>query len=193
MRPYEIAIIFDSSLEEGDARDVNNRVVELVRSRGGRSGRVDWWGRRQFAYELRHRTEGYYAFTEVTAEPEVMAEVDRMLALSDAVLRHRVIRQPERRSAPRRAGGGPATAASPASAPAAAPATAASPASAPAAAPAAAASPASAPAAAPAAATPPPPAAPANGGETAGPRSEPAADRAASPARGERAEQAPAG
>lgn len=104
MRPYEIAIIFDSSLEESEARDVNSRVVELVRSRGGRSGRVDWWGRRQFAYELRHHTEGYYAFVEVTAEPDVMAEVDRMLTLSDAVLRHRVIRQPEHKSAPRRPG-----------------------------------------------------------------------------------------
>jgi small subunit ribosomal protein S6 len=109
MRPYEIAIIFDSSLEEGEAREINNRVAELVRSRGGRSGRVDWWGRRQFAYELRHHTEGYYAFVEVSAEPEVMAEVDRMLTLSDAVLRHRVIRQPERRPAPQRAAAAPAS------------------------------------------------------------------------------------
>ncbi len=118
MRPYEIAVIFDSSLEEGEARDVNNRVVELVRSRGGRSGRVDWWGRRQFAYELRHHTEGYYAFIEVTAEPEVMAEVDRMLTLSDAVLRHRVIRQDEaaRRTLPRKSPGTPPAAAAPAAA-----------------------------------------------------------------------------
>jgi len=113
MRPYEIAIIYDTSLEESDAREVTNRVVELVRSRGGRPGRVDWWGRRTFAYELKHRSEGYYAFVEVTAEPETMSEVDRMLTLSDAVLRHRVIRKPERRAsasqAPAPAQGSPAT------------------------------------------------------------------------------------
>lgn len=95
MRPYEIVIIFDVSLEENEIRDFTDRVVEHVRSRGGAPGRVDRWGRRAFAYELKHKTEGYYVFIETAAEPEVMAEVDRMLSLSDQVLRHRVIRQPD--------------------------------------------------------------------------------------------------
>ncbi len=96
MRPYEIAVIFDATLDEGVIREVVDRVVAHVRASGGTPGRVDRWGRRPFAYELRHRNEGYYVFVEVAAEPAVMAEVDRMLALSDEVLRHRVIRQPER-------------------------------------------------------------------------------------------------
>lgn len=96
MRPYEIVVIFDASLEESDLRDFTDRIVEHVRSRGGTPGRVDRWGRRAFAYELKHRSEGYYVFIEVVAEPAVVAEVDRMLSLSDEVLRHRVVRQPER-------------------------------------------------------------------------------------------------
>ncbi len=96
MRPYEIAVIFDSTLDEGVIREVLDRITGHVRAAGGTTGRVDRWGRRPFAYELRHRSEGYYVFVEVAAEPAVVAEVDRMLALSDAVLRHRVIRQPER-------------------------------------------------------------------------------------------------
>ncbi len=95
MRPYEIVVIFDVSIEENAIREMTDRVVDLVRTRGGKPGRVDRWGRRTFAYELKHQTEGYYVFIEVSAEPEVVAEVDRLLALSDAVLRHRVIRQPE--------------------------------------------------------------------------------------------------
>lgn len=95
MRPYEIVVIFDASLEENAIREFTDRVVEHVRSRGGTPGRIDRWGRRAFAYELKHRTEGYYVFVEAVAEPEVVAEVDRMLSLSDEVLRHRVIRQPE--------------------------------------------------------------------------------------------------
>ena len=95
MRPYEIVVIFDVSLEENTIREITDRVVELVRTRGGAPGRVDRWGRRTFAYELKHQTEGYYVFIEVSAEAEVVAEVDRLLSLSDAVLRHRVIRQSE--------------------------------------------------------------------------------------------------
>lgn len=108
MRPYEVMVIFDVDLEEADIRERVGRVLETVKSRGGTPGSVDYWGRRTFAYELKHRTEGYYVLIEATAEPEVLSEVHRMLALEDAVLRHKVIRQPEhvagrqpRRKAPR--------------------------------------------------------------------------------------------
>ncbi len=93
MRPYEIVIIFDASLDEAVIRSHIDRVTEHVRSKGGTPGHVDRWGKRSFAYELKHRHEGYYVLVEVMAEPEVVAEVDRMLALSDEVLRHKVIRQ----------------------------------------------------------------------------------------------------
>ena len=96
MRPYEAAVIFDATLEDTIIRETTDQVVEFVRSRGGTTGRVDRWGRRTFAYPLKHRTEGYYVIIEASGEPAVIAEVDRMLSLSDDVVRHRVIRQPDR-------------------------------------------------------------------------------------------------
>jgi small subunit ribosomal protein S6 len=97
-------VIFDATLDESVVRETTDRIGEFVKSRGGQPGHVDRWGRRQFAYEMDHRTEGNYVFIEVTAEPAVLAELDRMLTLSDDVLRHRVIRQPDhiagRRAAP---------------------------------------------------------------------------------------------
>lgn len=57
---------------------------------------IERWGRRTFAYELRHRNEGIYLFIDVVATPAAVAEVDRVLSLSDEVLRHRVIRKPEK-------------------------------------------------------------------------------------------------
>jgi small subunit ribosomal protein S6 len=96
MRPYEIVVIFDAGLDEAVIRATTDRVTDHVRSRGGTPGAVERWGRRTFAYELKHRHEGYYVLIEVVAEPEVVSEVDRMLALSDDVLRHKVIRQQEK-------------------------------------------------------------------------------------------------
>ena len=95
MRPYEIAVIFDASLEESELREATDRVVALVRSHDGTPGRIDRWGRRTFAYELKHRTEGYYVFIEMVAAPEAVADIDRLLGLSDEVVRHRIVRQPE--------------------------------------------------------------------------------------------------
>jgi small subunit ribosomal protein S6 len=88
-------VILDAGLEEEAIRASVDRAVELLRSRGADPSRVDHWGRRRFAYELKHRWEGYYVLITVQAEPAAMAELDRMLFLADEVLRHKVIRLPE--------------------------------------------------------------------------------------------------
>jgi small subunit ribosomal protein S6 len=71
-------------------------VTEIVQSGGGSVSGIERWGRRTFAYELKHRSEGIYLFIGVVATPESIAETDRMLSLTDEVLRHRVIRKPEK-------------------------------------------------------------------------------------------------
>ena len=96
MRPYEVMIIFDAGLEEESIRAVTDRATETLQSRGGQVTRADRWGKRRFAYELKHRTEGYYVLLEANAEPDAMAEIDRVLSLADEVVRHKVIRLPER-------------------------------------------------------------------------------------------------
>jgi small subunit ribosomal protein S6 len=95
MRPYEVMIIFDAGLEEESIRAVTDRATETLQARGGKVVRVDRWGKRRFAYELKHRTEGYYVLVEATAEPAAMAEMDRLLSLADEVVRHKVVRLPD--------------------------------------------------------------------------------------------------
>jgi small subunit ribosomal protein S6 len=95
LRPYEVMVIFEASLEEDDIRAGIDRVTELITAKGGNPGRVDRWGRRRFAYELNHRTEGYYVLIEAMAPPEAVADLDRMLRLQDQVIRHKVVRLPE--------------------------------------------------------------------------------------------------
>jgi small subunit ribosomal protein S6 len=95
VRPYEVMIILDAGLEEEAIRSAVDRATELIRSRGGSPGSIDRWGRRRFAYELKHKWEGYYVVLRAEAEPSVMSELDRSLFLADEVLRHKVIRLPD--------------------------------------------------------------------------------------------------
>jgi small subunit ribosomal protein S6 len=95
MRPYEVMVILDAGLEEDAIRAAVDRSTSLIESRGGRPGRVEHWGRRRFAYELKHRWEGYYVLLEANAEPAVMSELDRALRLADEVVRHKIIRLPD--------------------------------------------------------------------------------------------------
>ena len=95
MRPYEVMIILDAGLEEDAIRAVVDRAVELIKAKGGNPGRIDRWGKRRFSYEINHQSEGNYVLMEATAEPAVMADVERMLSLADEVIRHKVIRLPD--------------------------------------------------------------------------------------------------
>jgi small subunit ribosomal protein S6 len=95
MRPYEVMVIFGADLEEETIRSAVGRYLELIRSKGATPGQVDYWGKRRFAYELKHRWEGYYVVLQARAEPDAMHELHRVLALADEVLRHKVLRVPE--------------------------------------------------------------------------------------------------
>ena len=96
MRHYEVMVILDAGLEEDAIRAVLDRASQLFTTNGATVGKVDRWGKRRFAYEVRHRNEGYYVLIDAMAEPKAVAEVDRMLGLADEVIRHKVIRLPEK-------------------------------------------------------------------------------------------------
>jgi len=95
MRPYEVMIIFDADLDEETIRGSVGRSQQLIEGRGAQRGPVDYWGKRRFAYELKHRWEGYYVVLQARAEPAAMDELHRSLSLADEVLRHKILRVPE--------------------------------------------------------------------------------------------------
>jgi small subunit ribosomal protein S6 len=96
MRPYEVMIIFDPTLEDDVVRAEVDRSTELIRTKGGNPGRVERWGKRRLAYEIRRHREGSYVVLEAQAEPAVMADLSRALTLTDGVLRHKVVHLPEK-------------------------------------------------------------------------------------------------
>jgi small subunit ribosomal protein S6 len=94
MRAYELMVIISGDLDETAA----TAQVEQIESRLADAGLVastDFWGRRQFAYEIDHKTEGSYVVYEVLAEPGALDGVERSLRLADEVVRHKLIRLPD--------------------------------------------------------------------------------------------------
>jgi small subunit ribosomal protein S6 len=103
-------VILDADLEEEEVRASIERATQLIQSRGAELGYVDFWGKRRFAYRLKHRWEGYYVVFQAKAEPQAMDELNRTLSLADEVLRHKVLRIPEAVYGPPRTAGAPAEA-----------------------------------------------------------------------------------
>ena len=92
MRPYEIMVILDPTLDERTVAPSLEAFLNVIRNDGGKVDKVDIWGRRRLAYEIAKHTEGIYAVVDVTAKPETVHELDRQLSLNESVLRTKVLR-----------------------------------------------------------------------------------------------------
>lgn len=91
MREYEIMVIVDGSAEEAQVEGVVDRITEILTQGGGEMSGVDRWGKRRFAYEIDHKTEGVYLVIQFKAETELVNELERVLSLADEVIRHKVM------------------------------------------------------------------------------------------------------
>jgi small subunit ribosomal protein S6 len=79
--------------DESVVGGVIDRIAKIVSQAGGEVGKVDRWGRRRLAYEIARQTEGYYVVVAFTAEPSVIAELERSLHFADEVLRFKVVQR----------------------------------------------------------------------------------------------------
>ena len=77
------------------------KVTELVEAGNGIVPTVDKWGKRKFAYEINHKSEGVYTVLEISTEASNLDDVDRFLRLADDVVRHKVVRLPDHEAARR--------------------------------------------------------------------------------------------
>jgi small subunit ribosomal protein S6 len=100
---YEILLMLDAELPEGRGDEIVARTRELVEGGGGTWRSHDPWGRRRLAYEIAHKGEGVYHLLVFDSEPDTLAELSRVLKITDGVLRHMAVRHiaGSRTSAPR--------------------------------------------------------------------------------------------
>ncbi len=92
MRRYELMVILDPDLEERTVQPSLDTFLNVVRQGGGTVEKVDVWGRRRLSFEIDKHAEGIYAVVDLSAEPDVMKELDRQLNLNESVLRTKVLR-----------------------------------------------------------------------------------------------------
>ena len=92
MRAYEVMVILDPSLEERTVEPSLDKYLNVIRNDGGTVDKIEVWGRRRLAYEIKKNQEGIYAVITLNAEPDSVKELDRQLTLNESVLRTKVIR-----------------------------------------------------------------------------------------------------
>ncbi len=95
-RHYELMIILAPDLEERTIAPSLEQFLTVIRNSGGTVEKIDVWGRRRLAYEIRQELRRHLRRRELLAEPDATVELDRQLNLNESVLRTKVLRLPEK-------------------------------------------------------------------------------------------------
>ena len=95
MKAYELLYFVDPTLNEETRAAVMKRI-EVALGETGTVDSVEDWGKRKLAFEIDDLTEGDYTLINFHADPTVIAELDRVLRINDAVKRHMVVRRPDK-------------------------------------------------------------------------------------------------
>ena len=96
MRDYEVLYIVRADLEDDKVQDIVKRVNTLIERSGGSVERTNVWGKRKLAYEVKHQKEGSYVLQDFKIGPDRVPELEAALKITEEVLRHLVVRKPDK-------------------------------------------------------------------------------------------------
>jgi len=99
LRPYEILLIVDPRPTDEEVTQLLSRLQETLGQLGATVQRVDNWGKRRLAYEIKKQREGIYVVIELLAMPAAVKEFERQLKLNENVLRFLSTRVPIQKKA----------------------------------------------------------------------------------------------
>ena len=96
MKAYELLFFVAPTIDEETRLAVMKRIENTIAADNGVVDNVDEWGKRKLAYEINGLTEGSYTLIDFHATPENIAELDRILRINDAVVRHMIVKRTDR-------------------------------------------------------------------------------------------------
>jgi small subunit ribosomal protein S6 len=96
LRDYEVLYIVRADFDDEKVQDAVKRVNTLIERSGGSVERTNLWGKRKLAYEVKHQKEGAYVLQDFQFEPSRIPELEAALKITEEVLRHLIVRKPEK-------------------------------------------------------------------------------------------------
>lgn len=94
MKNYEVMYIV-KPVEEEAFEAIVTKFDNLISSNGGTVEKTDRWGKKRLAYEIKDFVDGIYVLVTFNADAKAIKELDRVMKITDEILRHMIIRKGE--------------------------------------------------------------------------------------------------
>ncbi|BAU26289.1 SSU ribosomal protein S6P [Aneurinibacillus soli] len=96
MRKYEVMYILRPDLQEEAAKANVERFSGVLTENGAELEKVNEMGKKRLAYEINDHREGFYVLMNFQSEPQAINEMERLMKISDDVIRYLVVREDEK-------------------------------------------------------------------------------------------------
>jgi small subunit ribosomal protein S6 len=96
MRKYETIFILDPDLEAEQAQAAIEKVKGIITQTNGEILKVEDWGKRKLAYQVKKKTKGHYILIHFSGSPALLSELERNFRVMDAVIKFQSVRLDER-------------------------------------------------------------------------------------------------
>lgn len=86
-------VIIDAGLPEAERHALIERIRKMITDLKGKLVQEEDWGKRRFAYPIRHKTEGYYFIFYFWGDNELLEESKRTMLMIEDILRFKTMRR----------------------------------------------------------------------------------------------------
>ena len=91
---YEVVYIVNPTKSEEETAALVAKFTALAEQHAS-AVEVEEWGKRKLAYPINYETEGYYVIAQFSSEESFPAELDRVINITDGVLRSLIVAKGE--------------------------------------------------------------------------------------------------
>ena len=92
MKKYDLVSILRPTTEDSVVNEIHENITEVITSNGGNVQEQGVWQKRKLAYQIETFNEGIYTITSFEGPANLPNELDRVLKISDDVIRHKVLK-----------------------------------------------------------------------------------------------------
>lgn len=93
MRDYDIVIVIQIDLDEVATTGLIDKVSGWITDSGGSVEKIERWGKRHLAYQIRKQRDGYYVLFNARIQPSFVRDLERNLEITEPVLRYLITSQ----------------------------------------------------------------------------------------------------
>jgi small subunit ribosomal protein S6 len=95
MRIYETMLVLDPEMSKEQVDGFTEKLKQFLGDRGAEVLRVEEWGSKTLAYEIKKKNKGYYLIFYLKGEEALVADMERNLRLMEEVLRYLTVKREE--------------------------------------------------------------------------------------------------